>query len=79
MRGNVGGVASFATVMDVIVLVPDQCTSLRLLNGCRLGLLAAAVTLSPERLVKHLLTSIQAHLVPLHLACGSDKRVVALH
>lgn len=68
-----------ATVMNLTVLVSDQCTSPMLLNGYRPGLLTAPITKSPERLVKHLLKSIQAHLVPLHLAYGSDRRVDALH
>lgn len=65
--------------MNLTVLVSDHCTSPMLLNGYRPGLLTAPITKSPERLVKHLLKSIQAHLVPLHLAYGSDRRVDALH
>lgn len=69
----VGGCcAVYATVMKLTVLVSDQCKS----PG--MGFLTAAITKSPERLVKHLLKSIQAHLVPLHLAYGSDRRVDAL-
>lgn len=59
--------------VHLTVLVSDQCVSPMLP-----GLLTAAITKSPERLVKHLLKSIQAYLVPLHLAYRADRRVDAL-